>query len=140
MRIKHTFRLQPKLSSHLVDYAARKRVSQAVVVETAVASFLSPDNSERFEAALTRRLDRMSRQIERLERDIEISNEAIALFVQFWLTTTPPLPESEMGAARASGRKRYADFVSALGEKIGSRSNLADQIATTKLPDETDIS
>ena len=134
MRTKHTFRLPPKLSSHLVDYAARKRVSQALVVETALASFLSPDNPERLEAALSRRLDRISRKLDRMERDIEISNEAIALFVQFWLTTTPPLPESEMDAARASGRKRYADFVASLGEKFGSKNSFGSEIASaTKL-------
>ncbi len=128
MRTKHTFRLPPKLSSHLADYAARKRVSQALIVETALASFLSPDSSERMEGALTRRLDRMSRQMERVERDVEISNEAIALFVQFWLTTTPPLPESEMKVAKASGKKRYADFIEALGHNIGAKNSLSSDI------------
>ncbi|MEH6755903.1 MAG: CopG family transcriptional regulator [Parasphingorhabdus sp.] len=128
MRIKHTFRLPPKLSSHLVDYAARKRVTQALVVETALASYLSPDSSERMEAALTRRLDRMSRQLERLERDVEISNEAISLFVQFWLTTTPPLPESELKAARILGQSRHADFIAALGERVGGHRSLAGDI------------
>lgn len=123
MRIKHTFRLPPKLSSHLVDYAARKRVTQALVVETAIRSFLSPDNSERMEAAITKRLDRLSRQLERIEKDVELSNEAFSLFVQFWLTTTPGLPESEMEAARASGKKRYIEFVNALKERRGSNSN-----------------
>lgn len=135
MRTKHTFRLPPKLSSHLADYAARKRVSQALIVETALASFLSPDSSERMEAALTRRLDRMSRQMERVERDVEISNETIALFVQFWLTTTPPLPKNEMDAARASGRKRYADFVAVLGDRLGGTKDLPSDIARATYPE-----
>ena len=122
MRTKHTFRLPPKLSSHLADYAARKRVSQAFVVETALSSFLSPDSSEQMEAALTRRLDRMLRQMERLEREVEVSNEAIALFVQFWLTTTPALPQKELAIAQTSGRKRYADFVAKLGERLGNET------------------
>ncbi len=33
MRIKHTFRLPPALSAQLADYAGRKRISQALVVE-----------------------------------------------------------------------------------------------------------
>ncbi|NCP44600.1 MAG: CopG family transcriptional regulator [Sphingomonadales bacterium] len=138
MRIKHTFRLPPKLSSHLVDYAARKRVTQALVVQTALASYLSPDSSERMEAALTRRLDRMSRQLERLERDVEISNEAISLFVQFWLTTTPALPESELKAAKISGRSRYSDFISALGDRIGGRRSLASDIEQQVVSPERD--
>ena len=92
MRTKHTFRLPSNLALILADYASRKRVPQAHVVEAALASFLSPDASERLEGALGRRLDRLVRQVERLERDITISNEALALFVRFWLTTTPSSP------------------------------------------------
>src|SRR5208337_2283534 len=49
-------------------------------------------------AALARRLDRMTRQVERLERDLTISAEALALFIRFWLTITPPLPDSAQTA------------------------------------------
>jgi hypothetical protein len=33
MRTKHTFRLPPDLAGKLADYAARKRVPQALIVE-----------------------------------------------------------------------------------------------------------
>lgn len=125
---RHTVRLPNKLSAQLVDFAARKRVHKSAIMQAAIESFLSPDNSERMEAALTRRLDRISRNVERLERDIEIGNEALALFVNFWLTTTPALPADQMDAARASGRKRYSDFVTAVGDRVGSRHSLADDI------------
>ena len=115
MRTKHTFRLPPELARQLADYANRKRVPQALVVETALSCYLSPDNSERMEAALGRRLDRLTRQVERLERHVTISNEAVALFVRFWLTATPPLPDTAQPAAQAKGRERYAGFVEALG-------------------------
>jgi hypothetical protein len=54
---------------------------------------------------LARRLDLMVRQIERLEHHIKISNEAIALFVRFWLTSTPPLPDTAQSAAQAKGAR-----------------------------------
>jgi predicted transcriptional regulator len=106
MRAKHTFRLPVDLAVKLADYASRKRVSQALVVETALASYLSPDSSERMEAALSRRLDRLTRQVERLERHVTITNEALALFVRFWLTASPPLPDTAQAAAQAKGRER----------------------------------
>src|SRR3546814_13759171 len=84
MRIKHTFRLPADLSGRLADYAARKRVAQTQIVEVALLSFLSPDGSDRLEAAIGRRLDRLSRQADRLEHPVGISNEALALFVRFW--------------------------------------------------------
>ncbi len=49
MRTKHTFRLPPDLAVKLADYATRKRVPQALIVETALASFLSPDAAERLD-------------------------------------------------------------------------------------------
>ena len=129
MRTKHTFRLPPELAGQLADYANRKRVHQALVVETALSSFLSPDNSERMEAALGKRLDRLTRQVERLERHIAISNEALALFVRFWLTATPPLPDTAQPAAQSKGRERYERFVEALGRRLAKGQSLAQEIA-----------
>src|ERR1017187_999843 len=143
MRTKHTFRLPPDLAGKLADYAVRKRVPQALVVETALASHLSPDGSDRLEAALARRLDRMTRQIERLERHVTISNETLALFVRFWLTSTPPLPDAAQAAAQAKGRERYDGFVEALGRRLAKGQTLAqeisqDVIAKDRTPDRTD--
>jgi predicted transcriptional regulator len=129
MRIKHTFRLPSDLGLRLADYAARKRVPQALIVESALASFLSPDGSERLEAAVGRRLDRLTRQVERLERHVTISNEALALFVRFWLTATPPLPDTAQLAAQAKGRERYEGFVEALGRRLAKGRTLAREIA-----------
>ena len=135
MRTKHTFRLPPDLSGQLADYASRKRVPQALVVETALSSYLSPDNSERMEAAIGRRLDRLTRQLERLERHVTISNEAIALFVRFWLTITPALPDTAQSAAQAKGRERYQGFVEALGRRLAKGQTLAQEISDDVIPE-----
>jgi predicted transcriptional regulator len=129
MRTKHTFRLPPNLAGKLADYAAQKRVPQALIVETALASHLSPDGADRLEAALARRLDRMTRQIERLERHVTISNEALAVFVRFWLTSTPSLPDTALAAAQAKGRERYDGFVEALGRRLARGRKLADEVS-----------
>jgi predicted transcriptional regulator len=129
MRTKHTFRLPPDLAAQLADYAHRKRVPQALIVEAALSSHLSPDSSERMEAALGRRLDRLTRQVERLERHSTISNEALALFVRFWLTVTPPLPDTAQPAAQAKGRERYEGFVEALGRRLAKGQTLAQEVS-----------
>ena len=128
IRRKYTYRLPVDLAGQLADYAKRKRVAQASVVEAAVTSLLSPDGADRLEAALARRLDRLTRQVERLERHVTISNEALALFVRFWLTTTPPLPDAMQSAAQAKGRERYNGFVEALGRRLAKGRTLADEV------------
>ena len=129
-RIKHTFRLPPDLSRQLADYAGRKRVSQASVVEAAIASFLSPDGSERMEAAFSRRLDRISRQLDKLDYHVEVGNEAVALFVRFWLGVTPSMPDEVSAAAKAAAEQRFERFVEALARRVetGQRiSNFVDE-------------
>lgn len=124
MKSKHTFRLSPEVASRLAEFASRKRASQAEIVEAALVSFLSPDGSERMEAAFSRRIDRVLRQIEQLDRSVEIGNEALALFVRFWLTANPPLPDSAVAAAQAQGKERYDGFVRALARRLGTDERL----------------
>ncbi|WP_374575973.1 CopG family transcriptional regulator [Phenylobacterium sp.] len=128
MRTKHTFRLPAALARQLAEHASRHRISQALVVEAALTSLFSPDSADRLEAALARRLDRMSRQLERLERHVTISNEAQALFVRFWLTQTPALPDAGGIAAQAKGRERYENFVEALGRRLARGQTLAEEL------------
>lgn len=128
MKIETKVYLPADLARALDEMAARTRRPKSEVVRAAVASFLSPDGSERMEAAVTRRLDRMSRQIERLERDMTIGNEAIALFIRAWLTATPPLPEGAQAAAQAKGRERYEGFVDALGRRVASGRTFAREV------------
>ena len=85
----------------------------------------------RLEAALARRLDRITRHLERIERHVGISNEALAVFVRFWLTSTaPPLPDTaELAAAQTKGRERYDGFVEALGRRLARGRKLADEVS-----------
>ena len=118
----------PATSRALDELAARRKLSKSAVVEAAVSSFLSPDGADRREAALTRRLDRLSRQVERLERDQVITLEALGLFVRAWLTATPPLADSAQAAAQAKGRERYDSFVETLGRRIQQGRSLAKEV------------
>jgi predicted transcriptional regulator len=118
MKEQFTVYLEPDLMKALTEYADRRRKPKSLVAEAAIASFLSPDASERQEATLARRLDRITRQMERLERDVGISVETISLFIRFWLMATPSLPEQSQAAARAKGAERYEGFVQALGRRL----------------------
>lgn len=129
MRVKHTFRLPPALGRRLADYAGRKRLSQAMVVEAALETFLSPDGAEQLEAALSRRLDRLSRQADRIEQQSLIANEAVGLFVRFWLANTLALPEAALASQQAKGRERYENFLTALGRRIAKGASLSQDIA-----------
>src|SRR3546814_6857565 len=64
---KQTFRIDIELARLLEERAHARDVSRTEVVEAALMSLLQSDQDERMEAALARRLDRVSRQLDRLE-------------------------------------------------------------------------
>lgn len=127
--VKQTFRLDPALVRLLGEHARARRVTRTDVVEAALASLLSPDHEERIEAILTRRLDRMSRQLDRLEWHVELTNETVALLVRSWLTNSPPLPDAALKAAQASGRKRWQAFVETLARRMEAGPRLREELS-----------
>ncbi|MBZ9735008.1 CopG family transcriptional regulator [Mesorhizobium sp. CA18] len=126
--------LDPAVMALLVDYAARRDRSQSLVAEAAIASFLSPEADAQREAAISKRLDRIDRRIARLERDVGISVETLAVFIRFWLATTPALPEPMAQAARAKACERYEAFVSALGRRLAKGPSLRQEIPEDIVP------
>ncbi len=129
--------LDLKIFAALEAFAKRRGQPKSLVAEAAIASFLSPDDSDRREAAIAKRLDRIVRLLERLERNDGVTLETIALFVRFWLTSTPALPEQSSPAARAKGAERYERFVEALGRRLSSGTSLAKEV-TLDIPASTD--
>ncbi|MER9648645.1 CopG family transcriptional regulator [Mesorhizobium sp. M0199] len=121
--------LDPKVMSRLAEHAARRDFSRSLVAEAAIESFLSPDAAERQEAAITKRLDQLDRRMARQERDVGIAVETLAVFVRFWLATTPALPEPAGQAAHAKAGERYDAFVTALGRRLAKGPKLRQEIS-----------
>jgi predicted transcriptional regulator len=120
--------LDPEVMQTLAAYAARRGQPQSLIAEAAIASFLSPDADEQREAAIAKRFDQADRRLLRLERDVGIAVETLALFIRFWLTTNPPLPEPAAQAARAKAGERYDAFVTALGRRLAQGPKLRQEI------------
>jgi hypothetical protein len=121
--------LDPVIFASLEANAKRQGKPKSLVAEAAIQSFLSPDDSDRREAAIAKRLDRIVRVLERLERNDGVTLETIGLFIRFWLTSTPALPEQSSPAARAKGAERYDRFVEALGRRLSSGSTILTEVS-----------
>jgi len=120
--------LDPDVMKALSTYAARREQSMSLVAEAAIASFLSPDADEWREAAIAKRLDQQDRRLARFERDVSIGVETLALFIRFWLNTTPPLPEPAAKAACAQAGARYDNFIVTLGRRLNEGPKLRQEI------------
>lgn len=128
MRDRLNLTLPVELIGRINELAARKTISRSAIVEAAVLSFLSPDAAERNEAAITRRLDRLSRQAGRTERDLQITAEMLGLFVRFWLMATPPIPTDAQSAAQIKGSQRFEGFVQTLGRRLQKGTSILREI------------
>jgi predicted transcriptional regulator len=125
-------------SKRVDELAAMKRLSRSSIVAAALASFLSPEGGERREAATARRLDKLARQFERLERDQTILIETVALYVRYYLSVTTPIPEEHQDAARAQGRGRFEQFIEQLGRHLQRGGSLVKEVYEEFQPDDSD--
>ncbi|MEK9212944.1 ribbon-helix-helix domain-containing protein [Sphingomonas sp. 2378] len=119
----------PDLLKKIEALALRRNVSKSAIVEAAVASFLSADASERLEAVFARRMDRIGRQIDGMDEDLAIVGETLSLFIRFWLTVTPPLPDSAQASARAKGSERFEGFLQTLGRRLATGDRFLKELS-----------
>lgn len=124
-------------AKRLDELAALKGLSKSSIIAAALASFLSPDGGDQREAALAKRLDRLSRQLDKLERDQNILIETLALYVRYFLTVSTPVPEAHQEAARAQGRARFEQFIEQLGRHLLRGRSLVKDVVEEIQPDQS---
>jgi hypothetical protein len=76
-------------------------------------------------------LTSLAKRLRRLQRELLVMTETLALFVRYSLMISPPIPESEREAAEALGRKRYEVFIREIAQRVTSdKGMIADVIRT----------
>lgn len=121
--------MEASLLRDLDVFAAERNKPRSLVIEAAILSFLTPDDADRREAAIAKRLDRVVRVLERLERNDGVTLEALAMFIRFWLTASPLLPEHTNADARRKGGERYDRFMEALGRRLANGPTVLKEVA-----------
>lgn len=127
--------IPPEHARRLDELAIKKGVSKSSIVAAALGSWLSPGAGDQRETAIARRLDRLTRQFERLERDQAILIETIALYVRYYLTVSTPIPEAHQDAARAQGKVRFTQFVEQLSRHLLRGHSLLRDLVEEIQPD-----
>jgi hypothetical protein len=131
--------MKPRINVYLEDHVAaqlallckRPGANKSRIVSDALDRFLNPDQGAETFEALTRRLDRMSRAQERMDRNLSVTLETLALFIRYFLTITPPLSGSDQIHAHALGRERFEQFVAQVGRRLARDQNLLSEVLET---------
>ena len=118
MKPRHHLYLDDELSERLDALAAKPGSSKSAIVADALRAYLARRGSKELDDLFKHRLDRMTTQLGRLERDVQILLETLALFIRYEFTVTAPLPASEEAAARAVAQDRYQAFIEQVGRRI----------------------
>lgn len=119
MKPRHHLYLDDALTAELDRLGAKPGASKSAIVADALRAFLARRAASEIDDVFKLRLDRLSRQLGRIERDQKILLESLALFVRYQLTVTAPLPEADK-AAQAIGRERFQRFVDQVGRQLAS--------------------
>ena len=118
-KIRHQVMLGTALSERLDLLAHKPGATKSAIMAVALEAWLNRQGMGALEDRFGLRLNRISNQLARIERDGHIVLETLALFIRYQLTVSAPLPEGD-AAARAVGRDRYEAFIKRVGQQLAS--------------------
>ena len=116
-KVRHQLFLDADISEKLEALAAKPGASKSAILADAIIAWLNRCGSHELDERFGLRLNRISAQLNRIERDGQVLLETLALFIRYQLTVTAPLPEPD-SAARAVGRDRFQSFVDQVGRQM----------------------
>ena len=132
MKPRHHLYLDEALSEQLEALAAKPGSSKSAIVSDALRAYLARRGARELDDMLKIRLDRLSTQLGRIERDGQVLLESLALFVRYMLTVNAPLAEGDE-AGRAIGRDRFEAFVAQVGRQLaGGRRSLGGEAESVR--------
>ncbi|OYW46438.1 MAG: CopG family transcriptional regulator [Sphingomonadales bacterium 32-68-7] len=117
--VRYQLFLPRPLSERFEQLAAAPGASKSGLLTAALEAWLNRRGADELEQRFALRLDRLSNQLARIERDGQVQLESLALFVRYMLTVNPPVADEDE-AARAVGRDRFAAFVERVGRQLAS--------------------
>jgi predicted transcriptional regulator len=119
MKPRHHLYLDEELTAQLERLGSKPGTSKSAIISDALRDYLNRRATREVDDLLKHRLDRISTQLGRIERDGQVLLETLSLFVRYQLTVTAPLPEGDK-AAQAVGRERFRRFVDQVGRQLAT--------------------
>jgi len=135
MKSKLCFSLSEEMAKRLETTAKQTGTNKSAIVEAALNRYLGSEHATSNDDAVLTRVNRVSRQLEHLDRDLKVVSETVALHARYQLTVTPPLPDSQHRDACALGHERFDVFAAQVGRRLHLGTPLIretlDRLSTT---------
>ena len=117
---RHNLHLDEDLTRRLMALAAKPGMSKAGIISAALRSYLDKEGADVLDHLLQTRLNRLSGQLDRLERDQRIVVQTLAEFVRHHFLVTAAPPDSELASRRAQAEARYQSFIETVGRQLAA--------------------
>ncbi|MEO8453877.1 MAG: CopG family transcriptional regulator [Sphingomicrobium sp.] len=118
-RVRYQLFLPKDVSERFEAFAEKPGATKSSILAAALTSFLNRRGASEHEERFAIRLDRISNQLARIERDGNVQIESLALFIRYMLTVNAPLAEEDE-VSRAIGRDRFAAFITRVGQQLAT--------------------
>ena len=128
MRHRHALYLSQVMTERLQVVSETHRLSKSQILEAALQKYLAIDHADQSNDLRNLQQQPTARSLRRLERDLAIVSELMATFVRYFVTITPPLPESEHAAARALGQLRFDQVVEEIARRLRTDRSLMARV------------
>jgi predicted transcriptional regulator len=119
MKVRQNLYLDRAISDALEALASRPGGNKSRLVNDAIAAWLARQATKEIDDLFKGRLDRLSRDIALVRRDLDVVLESLALFVRYQLLVTAPLPDAD-SAALAVGLDRFEKFVGQVSRRVAT--------------------
>lgn len=119
MKVRQNLYLDRAISDALEALASGPGANKSRLVNDALAAWLARRGTKEIDELVKGRLDRLSRDIALVRRDLDVVLESLALFVRYQLLVTAPLPDADT-AALAVGLDRFEKFVGQVTRQLAT--------------------
>ena len=117
---RHNLHLDEDLTRKLTALASKPGMSKAAIISAALRAYLDSQGAATLDQLLQTRLNRLSGQLDRLERDQRVVVQTLAEFVRHHFLVTAAPPESELASRRAQAEARYQSFIETVGRQLAA--------------------
>lgn len=116
-KVRHQLFLDAATTRRLEALAEKPGMNKSAVLAEALVAWLNRRATTELDDQFAHRLNRVSAQLNRIERDQRILLESLALFVRLTLLRDAHMPEPD-AATLALARARFEQFVAQVGRHL----------------------
>jgi hypothetical protein len=121
--------LDPELNKWLDDVAKKPGVSKSAIASAALKDYLDHGGRAYVDPAIIARMNKVSSQLARVERNQIVLLETMGLYIAHALGVSGVLiPEEDRQRVRTIGADRFAKFVEHVGKRLASEKNLTREV------------